>query len=124
VITTNLPMIFHLFKSWLGAIFGSAFQSTQRTYKTPSAGFRSIGGGDYQSRDRRGPPSSNTVTANMTFNESEERIVDNVQLEGLKAYAGPVGENTSSNGIVVSSQSKTCMSLGKRKIWNGSVLPL
>lgn len=40
----------------------------------------------------------------MTFNESEERIVDNVQLEGLKAYAGPVGENTSSNGIVVSSQ--------------------
>ncbi|OKO97975.1 hypothetical protein PENSUB_9555 [Penicillium subrubescens] len=104
VITTNLPMIFHLFKSWLGAIFGSAFQSTQKIYKTPSGGFRSIGGGDYQSRDRRGPTSSNPVTANMTFNESEERIVDNVHLEGLKAYAGPVGENTSSNGIVVSSQ--------------------
>lgn len=106
VITTNLPMIFHLFKAWLGVLFGSMFfQSTQRTYKTPSGGFRSIGGGDYQSRDRRGPPSSNPITANMTFNESEERIVDNVHLEGLKVYAGPGGENTTSNaGIVVSSQ--------------------
>jgi hypothetical protein len=41
----------------------------------------------------------------MTFNESEERIVDNVHLEGLKVYAGPGGENMTSNaGIVVSSQ--------------------
>lgn len=98
-------MIFHLFKTWLGVFFGSAFQSSQRTYKTPSGGFRSIGGGDYQSRDRRGSPSSNPITANMTFNESEERIVDDVHLEGLKAYAGPDDENTTSNaGIVVSKQ--------------------
>lgn len=99
-------MVFSLFKAWLGVLFGSAFQTSQKTYKTPSGGFRSIGGGEYpsRSRDRRGPPSSNPVTANMTFNESEERIVDNVQLEGLKAYAGPGGETTSSPGIVVSSQ--------------------
>ena len=86
-------MVFSLFKAWLGVLFGSTFQTSQKTYKTPSGGFRSIGGGEYprRSRDRRGPPSSNPVTANMTFNESEERIVDNVQLEGLKAYAGPGG---------------------------------
>lgn len=99
-------MIFSLFKAWLGVLFGSTFQTSQKSYNIPSGGFRSIGGGDYpsRSRDRRGPPSSNPVTVNMTFTESEERIVENVQLERLKAYAGPGGEPTSPPGIMVSSQ--------------------
>ncbi|KAB8074039.1 hypothetical protein BDV29DRAFT_127641 [Aspergillus leporis] len=98
VITTNLPMIFHLFRSWLVRVFGSAFQSSQ-TYKTPN-GFRSIGGGGSESysRNRRGPYSANTTTVNQTFSESEERMVGDVKMQSLKAYPAPA------TGIVVSNQ--------------------
>ncbi|KAJ6118227.1 hypothetical protein N7471_013694 [Penicillium samsonianum] len=37
VITTNLPMVFHLFRIWLTKAFGSKFGSSQKTnYKSPS----------------------------------------------------------------------------------------
>ncbi|KAJ5574054.1 uncharacterized protein N7459_008481 [Penicillium hispanicum] len=104
VITTNLPMIFHLCRSWLARIFGSVFQSSRRTYKSPSGGFRSIGGSELPSRSRRGPPSVNPITENMTFSESEERIVGDMKMQNLKVYTGPVGDTPASNGIVVSNQ--------------------
>ncbi|KAJ5091129.1 hypothetical protein NUU61_005999 [Penicillium alfredii] len=106
VITTNLPMIFHLLRTWLARVYGGAFQrSSQSPYKSPSGGFRSIGGGgDYSSRNRRGPPSVNPITANMTFSESEERMVDEMKMQGLKAYPDSSTPNESPNGIVVSNQ--------------------
>ena len=104
VITTNLPMIFHLLRTWLATTFGGAFKSSQKTYKSPSGGFRSIGGSDLPARTHRGPPSTNPIIENLTFTESEERIVGDMKLHNLKVYSGPVSDTHTSNGIVVSNQ--------------------
>ncbi|UNI23416.1 hypothetical protein JDV02_009236 [Purpureocillium takamizusanense] len=106
VITTNLPMIFPLFKSWLTPLFGSALNSSQKTYKTP-AGFQTIGGGggNSHSRNRRGPPSANPITANMTFSESEEQMVKGVKMQTLGyRTASSSGEQGPPGSIVVSKQ--------------------
>ncbi|KAJ6442879.1 triacylglycerol lipase-like protein [Purpureocillium lavendulum] len=106
VITTNLPMIFPLFKSWLTPLFGSALSSSQKTYQTPS-GFQTIGGGGGNSRSRkgRGPPSANPITANMTFSESEERMVDGVKMQTLGySTASSSGNHGPPGSIVVSKQ--------------------
>ena len=102
VVTTNLPMIFHLFRSWLTVLFGSAFQSTEKTsYKSPC-----IGGSEFTSRNyrgRRGPPSVNPIT-NMTFSESKERIVEEVKMQNMKIYSEPVANSAILKGIVISNQ--------------------
>ncbi|KAJ5879212.1 hypothetical protein N7455_002677 [Penicillium solitum] len=104
VVTTNLPMIFHLFRIWLSKIFGSQFQSSHKTHKSPSGGFRSIGGGgDYASRKGQGPASSDPMTIGMSFTESEERMMEDLKMQNLKAY--PTGmPATASGAIVVSNQ--------------------
>ncbi|KAJ5707490.1 hypothetical protein N7488_007291 [Penicillium malachiteum] len=111
VITTNLPMVFHLFRIWLTKAFGSKFGSSHKTnYKSPSAGFRSIGGGgDYASRKGRGPTSTDPITIGMTFTESEERMmVDEIKMQNLRTRVEPVpadeGNSHTDNGIVVSNQ--------------------
>ncbi|KAA8641457.1 uncharacterized protein ATNIH1004_001922 [Aspergillus tanneri] len=107
LITTNLPMMFHLFRSWLALLFGRPFNSSQKTSKSPY-GFRSIGGGggggDSSSRNRRGPPTANPITVNMTFTESEERMMDGVKMQTLKEYPQPIAEPVSPTGIVVSNE--------------------
>ncbi|KAE8377936.1 hypothetical protein BDV26DRAFT_281430 [Aspergillus bertholletiae] len=104
VITTNLPMIFHLFKSWLGRVYGSAFNSTP-THKYPS-GFQSIGGGgggDSRSRNRRKPSSGHPTAGTLTLTESEERMVGDIKMQNLKSYpVSPTGTVTSS--ILVSNR--------------------
>ncbi|RLL97338.1 hypothetical protein CFD26_105727 [Aspergillus turcosus] len=106
VVTINLPMVFHLFKSWLSRLLGSAFGSSEKTYKSPS-GFQAIGGGagESSSRNRRVPPTVHPISANSTFSESEERIVDDVEMGNLKSF-GPhnTGGEHPSGGIVVSNQ--------------------
>ncbi|KAK7421592.1 hypothetical protein QQX98_002059 [Neonectria punicea] len=108
VITTNLPILFPLFRTWLTPLFGTVMRSSQKTYNTPS-GFRTIGGGGggsgEQSRSRRGPPTANPITANMSFNDSEERIVDEVKMQNFKASTRPVSDDQApATGIVVSNQ--------------------
>ncbi|KAE8366207.1 hypothetical protein BDV27DRAFT_143825 [Aspergillus caelatus] len=102
VVTTNLPMIFHLFRSWLTVLFGSAFQSTEKTsYKSPC-----IGGSEFTSRNyrgRRGPPSVNPIT-NMTFSESKERIVEEVKMQNMNIYSETVTDSAILKGIVISNQ--------------------
>jgi hypothetical protein len=99
VVTTNLPMIFPLLKSWFTPLFGTMLRSTQKSYKNPT-GFRTIGGGggDSNSKQRRAHPSVNPITTNLTsYNESEERMVDElVKLEDLN--------KRQPNGIIVSNQ--------------------
>jgi hypothetical protein len=76
IVTTNLPMIFPLLKTWLSPFLPSSLRSSSnnKAYKSPGSGFVSIGGGGASSRNRQGPHS--TVTANMTFdNDSEEQII-------------------------------------------------
>ncbi|KPM36929.1 hypothetical protein AK830_g9632 [Neonectria ditissima] len=105
VITTNLPILFPLFRTWLTPMFGTMMRSSQKTYNTPS-GFRTIGGGGgEQSRSRRGPPTANPITANMSFNGSEERMVDDVKMQNFKVSSRPVSDHQApAAGIVVSNQ--------------------
>ncbi|KAE8332549.1 hypothetical protein BDV39DRAFT_216650 [Aspergillus sergii] len=103
VMTTNLPMIFHLFKSWLGRIYGSAFNSNP-TNKYPSD-FQTIGGGggDSRSRNRRKPSSGYPTAGTLTLTESEERMVGDVKMQNLKTYpASPTG--TVASSILVSNR--------------------
>ncbi|CAI7618276.1 unnamed protein product [Penicillium discolor] len=105
VVTTNLPMIFHLFRIWLSKIFGSQFQSSHKTHKSPSGGFRSIGGGgDYASRKGQGPASSDPMTIGMSFTESEERMMEDVKMQNLKTYPTGMSANPASGAIMVSNQ--------------------
>lgn len=89
VVTTNLPMIFPLFKSWLYPFLSSTFRSTSnnKAYKLSEGGFVSIGGGGASSHNRGGLQSR--VTGNNTYdNESEEHIVkakDNIQMQNMQA---------------------------------------
>ncbi|KAJ5385004.1 hypothetical protein N7517_002915 [Penicillium concentricum] len=105
VVTTNLPMIFHLFRIWLSQILGSQFQLSQKTHKSPSNGFRSIGGGgDYASRKSRGDASTDPMTIGMSFTESEERMMEDVKMQNIKTYPAALNGKTSTGAIMVSNQ--------------------
>ena len=99
-------MVFPLFRTWLAPFFGSVLNSSRKnSYKDPS-GFRTIGGGGggaSYSRGR-GPPSANPITANMTFNDSEERMVEEVKMHNMKSSGSLQYRNQTTNGIVVSNE--------------------
>lgn len=109
VVTTNLPMIFPLLKTWLKPLFGSMLSSTGSTSKHPT-GFRTIGGGDGESgvgHRRKHSTSKQPVTDNLSFSESEERIVDSVKMQNLGADIGPAAlPHPPSKGIMVSNEFK------------------
>ncbi|ROT39959.1 hypothetical protein SODALDRAFT_332106 [Sodiomyces alkalinus F11] len=85
VVTTNLPLIFPLVKSWLTPMLGplmSSVRSTKRlTDGTPNE-LRTFGGGGGSgpSWRGRGPPTANPIT-NFTFTESEERMVGDAKMQ-------------------------------------------
>ncbi|RAH54611.1 hypothetical protein BO85DRAFT_499746 [Aspergillus piperis CBS 112811] len=107
VITTNLPMVFHLFRTWLARGFGSAFQSSQRTYQLPSGGFQNTGGGTTRKRGRGGTSSRDPITVGLTFTESEERMMQDIKLQTLEPHGGPTaGAIMVSNQIEVTHQTR------------------
>ncbi|TWU73219.1 hypothetical protein ED733_004795 [Metarhizium rileyi] len=75
VITTNLPMLFPLLRVWFRPLCGSGLRSSKKSYKSPT-GLVTFGGGrGGSSTPRHGQRTANSITANMTFSESEERMV-------------------------------------------------
>ncbi|BCS05647.1 hypothetical protein ALUC_10028S [Aspergillus luchuensis] len=107
VITTNLPMVFHLFRTWLARGFGSAFQSSQRTYQLPSGGFQNTDGGTTRKRGRGGTSSRDPITVGLTFTESEERMMQDIKLQTLEPHGGPTaGAIMVSNQIEVTHQTR------------------
>lgn len=103
-------MVFPLFRNWLKPLLGSSARNSNKQYKTPE-GFRSIGGGgggdDSRSHGVRGTrtPGSkgpNPLT-NVSFTESEERIVNDIKLQNMKAAAAMAqgGGQKDNNGIFV-----------------------
>lgn len=74
VVTTNLPMIFPLFKRWLRPLLPKQLSSSQKVEKSPT-GFRTIGGGGPGADARRKPASANALT-DFTFNASDEHVGD------------------------------------------------
>jgi hypothetical protein len=81
-------MIFPLIKGLFGPIFGSildSMRSTQKSEGSTPKGFITFGGSSKSWRGR-GPPTANPIT-NFTMNESEERMVDSVRMQDLKAWS-------------------------------------
>ncbi|GKZ25189.1 hypothetical protein AbraIFM66951_001113 [Aspergillus brasiliensis] len=90
VITTNLPMVFHLLRTWLARGFGSAFQSSQKTYQLPSGGFQTTRGGTTRKQGRGGGTSSrDPITVGLTFTESEERMMQDIKLQTIEPHEAP-----------------------------------
>lgn len=81
-------MIFPLLKGLFGPIFGSildSMRSTQKSEGLTPKGFVTFGGTSKSWRGR-GPPTANPIT-NFTMNESEERMVESVGMQNLKAWS-------------------------------------
>ncbi|KAH6609149.1 hypothetical protein Trco_002495 [Trichoderma cornu-damae] len=88
MVTTNLPMIFPLLKVFFAPILGSILTSMRSTQKAEDAtpkGFVTFGGSSKSWRGR-GPPTANPIT-NITLNESEELMVENVRMQDLKVWS-------------------------------------
>lgn len=102
--TTNLPILFPLFRVWLTPVFGSILRSSHKpSYQYPT-GFQTIGGGGRSGKSsdpsRRGPPTGNPISGNMSFNNSEERIVK-IEAHGM-ANLNQEGKKGVQKGIMVS----------------------
>ncbi|KAK2753841.1 hypothetical protein FQN55_000205 [Onygenales sp. PD_40] len=103
VVTTNLPLIFPLLKTWTTTVFSSL--RTTQIDKTPNES-RTFGSGNPMGSGRRGrlgrgPPTANPIT-NATFSESEERMVNEYQMENLKRWkegANPPPLNGQRNNV-------------------------
>ncbi|KAM0233907.1 hypothetical protein ACHAPO_006778 [Fusarium lateritium] len=104
VMTTNLPILFPLFRIWLTPVFGSILRSSHKTSYQYPTGFQTIGGGGRSGKSsgpsRRGPPTVNPISGNMSFNNSEERIVK-VEAHGM-ADLNQEGNGGVQKGIMVS----------------------
>ena len=96
-------MLFHLLRPLLSRLLGGVLGTTQKSYKSPN-GFHMIDGaaGKSSSRNRRDPGTVHPMSPNLTFGESEERIVENVKMDDFK-FAG-IGSERPSGGIIVSNQ--------------------
>ncbi|KAH6629016.1 hypothetical protein C7974DRAFT_375909 [Boeremia exigua] len=106
VVTTNLPMIFHLVKVWLVPYLPSTLKSSSnnKAYKSPGSGFVTIGGGGASSHARKASRNGTLITANATYdNGSEERIVKehDVRMQYLNTTSG---SHKTPGAIVVSKQ--------------------
>ncbi|KAI1634251.1 hypothetical protein F4809DRAFT_652025 [Biscogniauxia mediterranea] len=89
VITTNLPMVFPLVRSLLAPVFGSLVSSVRNTSSKKSTdkgskGLITFGGGGDDGWRHRGPSTANPITE-LTYNESEERILNqgNIKMQDL-----------------------------------------
>lgn len=107
VVTTNLPMIFPLIKTWLTPFLPRSMRSSSnnKAYKTPEKGFVSIGGGGGSSSNRNGSQKPRHATSSLTFdNESEEHIFKGNGDVELQPLPGAGGTQRSPHSIVVSKQ--------------------
>lgn len=110
VITTNLPMIFHLLRTWLRPIMGRALGTSRREYKTPSdlqtIGGGRVGGGSggYLNRGRRGGHQPDSVTSNIRYSDDMERIVGSVKMNDMNTVTESEPETLPGDGILVSNK--------------------
>lgn len=88
VVTTNLPMVFPLVKTLLSPILGSLLTSMRSINNKLDGTPKDVNtfGASGNSRRGRGPPTANPIT-NVTFSESEERIVGEFHMQDLKTWS-------------------------------------
>ena len=107
VITTNLPMLYKLFQTWRKRFFGDGLPFSQKYYNSKSSpSFRIISGsGDHSHRrGHREHPSGLTTGGDVTMNEDEERIIDNVKLPDVKTSTSHSTQEYPPSSILVSNQ--------------------
>ncbi|KAI2473632.1 hypothetical protein F4781DRAFT_139490 [Annulohypoxylon bovei var. microspora] len=105
VFTTNLPMIFPLFKAWLKPVFGDS----SKPYVKRS-GFNTIGGGGgsgsggsaSRKRYMGGPPSVNPLTT--LGNDSLENMVHGISLQELEVTGASAAPGHPRDAVYVSKQ--------------------
>lgn len=81
-------MVFSIIKQWLTPVLGSlitSMRSSQKLTEDTPREIRTFGAGSKQSWRGRGPPSAYPIT-NITFNESEERIVNEIKMQDAKSW--------------------------------------
>lgn len=91
VITANLPMVFSIVKQWLAPVLGSlitSIRSSQKLTENTPKEVRTFGAGSKTSWRGRGPPSVYPIT-HVTFNESEERMVNGIKMQDVKCWGDP-----------------------------------
>ena len=107
VVTTNLPMIFPLFKVWFAPFLPSTLRSgsNNKAYKSPGSGFVTIGGGGASSHVKETPRNGILISANLTFdNESEERIIEECTDVKMQDLNNTTGSQRPQGAIIVSKQ--------------------
>jgi hypothetical protein len=105
-------MVFPLFRTWLKPLIGSSARTTDKL-RTPD-GFRSIGGGggpggsESRSNRRRGPHTNSSKgvnpLTNVSFTESEERIVNEIKLQSMRSGAGTATVTAASGAVSTTAQ--------------------
>jgi hypothetical protein len=90
VVTTNLPMVYPLFYMLLGRHIFTWVSTLRSTHKTNenSGDLVTVGGGGGQdSKVQRNRPGKGNPVTNVTFSESEERMMGVVELNDLKTWS-------------------------------------
>ncbi|KAI0446131.1 hypothetical protein F4803DRAFT_505714 [Xylaria telfairii] len=104
VFTTNLPMIFPLIKNWLSPIFGSSIWSTQKG-STAHKGTTTIGGSSKGGkRNIQGSRSANMLSTKLSTTESQEHMVQEIPLQGLKVSGEPGTHPYAPNAVYITNQ--------------------
>ncbi|GAB7324987.1 hypothetical protein MBLNU13_g08792t1 [Cladosporium sp. NU13] len=90
VVTTNLPMVYPVFHVLLGRHISSWVSTMRSTHKTGenTGDLVTIGGGnlDPKAQRPRAPKGNNPMT-NVTFSESEERMMGVTEMNDLKSWS-------------------------------------
>ncbi|KAI1754199.1 hypothetical protein F4782DRAFT_46502 [Xylaria castorea] len=103
VFTTNLPMIFPLFKGWISPILGSSIWSTQKS--SSREGVQTIGGGSWSGkRNARGAHGVSMLTTNLSTTGSQEHMVQEIPLQNLKISGEPCNRPPASNAVYITNQ--------------------
>lgn len=89
VVTTNLPMVYPIFHVLLGRHIVSWVSTMRSSHKTSknTGDLVTIGGGNLDSGVQRKRATKNNPLTNVTFSESEERMVGVMELNDIKAWS-------------------------------------
>ncbi|KFA71447.1 hypothetical protein S40288_04305 [Stachybotrys chartarum IBT 40288] len=107
VVTTNLPMIFPLLKTYLTPVFGTMLRSrasSRRQYQKPRGGVQTIGSSGKRRSDRGGSDATAMTGTTLALTESEERAIRYAKSRRASLSSMPWNSAQRARGILVSSE--------------------
>ncbi|KAI0403698.1 hypothetical protein F4802DRAFT_570704 [Xylaria palmicola] len=96
-ITSNLPVVFPLFRIWFSPVIGALSSSASYVKKSSRASSRELYtfGRSPRNLGRRGVVRTANPITDITFNESEERMVNGIAMQSLETSGESKTENPS-----------------------------